>query len=258
MINPHVHNTPTGLPIPEKDINIKPEQIKEKVLQQLVDSMQIFWHEGLSAGVSGHISVADPICENRFWVNPFGIPFNKVKVNDLICADENGKIVDGNYQNDINPSAFAIHSALHKLGHTAIAHSHGKGARSLGGLNSILLPLDQESAAFYLKNQIFGEYNGPAIGTHQGEAVARELNDNTALILKHHGLITVGNTLPEAIYRHISFERCANIQVQMMAAGKLTTMSASQALLAQAGFDESGLNDFSFQMLVEEYAKRRE
>lgn len=244
--------TPTGLPIPDQAPTGDPVfQCK----QDLVDSMRLFAAKGLAEGVSGHISVVDPGNQSLFWVNPFGVPFNKVTQDDLICVDGEGNVVSGKNGHRVNPSAYAIHSELHRLGHHAVAHSHGRGSRTLGALNQRLLPLDQESAAFYAAHNIYEQYNGPATSREQGKSVADAVGSDVAIILRHHGLITVGENLPEAVFRHVSFERCAELQISAQAAGEVFPMTDEQAMLARRGFNESGFNTFSFQMFVEEHVR---
>lgn len=249
----HLAETATGLPIFSKDFGKSAEFKKTLVL-----AAHLLAKKQLTEGVSGHISVKDPSGADRFWVNPFGVPFNKLKESDLICVDNNGVIVDGDAKyGRLNPSAFTIHYYLHQQGHNAVVHSHSQNARILGALGQVLLPMDQESAAFYEANGILDDYTGPAINHEHGKAVAEAMQDHIALILKHHGLITVGNSIEEAAFRHISFDSCAALQLRAFSIGSPDIMSKPQAVLAKQGFNESDFNRFSFYTIARELFRDR-
>ena len=246
-VEPYLANTPTGLPIATP-----PKQTRSEIKHTLVRSLKMFAYYGLSEGVSGHISVTDPSYQDCFWVNPFGIPFNVITENDLICVNNKGVVIDGKKEGKVNPSSFTIHNQLHANGYHAVAHSHAQNARSLGALGKTLLPINQEAAAFHEQNSIFYPYDGPAISTEHGISVAAAMSGNIALNLRFHGLLTIGQNLQEAIFRHVSFETCAGIQLKAMAAGDIQIMNEEQAVSAREGFNEADFNRFSFEMIAKE------
>ena len=77
--------------------------------KMLAAGFRIFGRFGFSEGVAGHITARDPEFPDTFWVNPFGVSFNRIKMSDLIRVDEAGNIVEGKHQL-LNQAAFAIHS----------------------------------------------------------------------------------------------------------------------------------------------------
>ncbi|MEW1870045.1 class II aldolase/adducin family protein [Streptomyces caelestis] len=248
----HLADTATGLPIPGEPYFATYEEARRHRKQRLTAALRLFGKHGFGEGISGHISVRDPEHRDRFWVNPFGISFNRVRVADLICVDSTGRVVSGRHP--VNPSAFVIHSQIHALhpDATAAAHGHTPHSRALGALGRLLEPVDQESAAFYGRQALYGDYRGPSVSVAQGRAIAESLGDNLAVLLRHHGLITVGGSLDEAVHWFLTYDSCAQVQLLARAAGTPQTLTHEQALAAREGFGNQQLGRFSFQLLWDE------
>jgi ribulose-5-phosphate 4-epimerase/fuculose-1-phosphate aldolase len=248
----YLADTQTGLPIPSKPSFDTPEDERRHRKQRLAGALRMFGKYGFGEGISGHISVRDPQHPDHFWVNPFGVSFNRVKVSDLICVDSVGRVVHGNHP--VNPSAFIIHSKIHELhvGATAAVHGHTSHCRALASLGRLLEPIDQESAAFYGDQVSYNDYEGPSIAIEQGLDIAEKLGDKRAILLRYHGLITVGGSLEEAVHWFFTFDSCARVQLMANAAGRPTNMSDEQARAARRGFGDPQLGWFSFQLLWDE------
>ncbi|MFE9120563.1 class II aldolase/adducin family protein [Streptomyces sp. NPDC007172] len=250
-------DTHTGLPIPGEPEFTTYEDARRHRKQRLAAALRLFGKYGFGEGISGHISVRDPEFADRFWVNPFGVSFKHVRVADLICVDSAGHVVHGTHR--VNPSAFVIHSAIHELNpHAeAAAHGHTAHSRALGALGRLLEPIDQESAAFYGKQVLYGDYEGPSTTVEQGRDIAEKLGDNRAILLRHHGLITVGGTLDEAVHWFFTYDSCAEVQLLAQAAGTPQTFTHEQALAAGDGFGDEQLGWFSFQLLWDEIVREQ-
>ncbi|MET7453900.1 class II aldolase/adducin family protein [Streptomyces sp. NPDC005574] len=248
----HLADTPTGLPIPGEPGFATHEETRRHRRQRLAAALRLFGRHGFGEGISGHISVRDPEHPDRFWVNPFGVSFHQVRVADLICVDATGHVVSGHHP--VNPSAFVIHSQIHQLhpDATAAAHAHTPHSRALGALGRLLEPIDQESAAFYGRQTLYSDYQGPSVTLTQGRDIARHLGDHRAILLRHHGLITVGNSLDEAVHWFLTYDSCAQVQLLAQAAGTPHTLTHQQALAAREGFGDQQLGHFSFQLLFNE------
>ncbi|MFI0469524.1 class II aldolase/adducin family protein [Saccharopolyspora sp. 5N102] len=248
----YLADTHTGLPIPHGPAFDTPEEERRYRKQRLAAALRLFGKYGFDEGISGHVSVRDPENFDHFWANPFGVSFNQVKVGDLVCVDADGKVVHGDHA--INPSAFVIHSKIHELRPdvTAAAHAHTEHSRALGALGQLLEPLDQESAAFYDDQVLYEDYEGPSVTIEQGTDIANKLGDKRAILLRYHGLITVGNSLEEAMHRFFTFDGCSRVQLLAASAGTPKVMSREQALAAKDGFGDSQLASFSFQLRYDE------
>ncbi|BCJ58048.1 class II aldolase/adducin family protein [Micromonospora endophytica] len=245
----YLADTHTGLPIPTEPVFTSAEDERRHRKQRLAAALRIFGKLGYGEGISGHISVRDPENLDQFWVNPFGVSFNRVTVRDLICVDDQGRVVAGRHP--VNPSAFAIHSQIHQLrpDATAAAHGHTAHSRALGALGRLLEPIDQESAAFYRNQVLFDRYDGPSVAVEQGRAMAEALGDRRAILLRHHGLITVGGSVDEAVHWFVTYDGCAQVQLLAAAAGQLGRFTDEQAEAARDGFGDAQLGWFSFQVL---------
>lgn len=250
----YLSNTDKALPIPHPPEFASLDHERVHVKRRLTAAARLFGHYGYDEGISGHLSVRDPEHHDQFWVNPFGVAFNRLRVSDLICVDSAGRVVHGDLP--VNPSAFVIHSAIHsqRSDAHAAAHAHTLNSRALTALKVGLVPVDQESTAFWEDHVLCDDYEGPTVDAGQGEAVVRALGGNRAILLRYHGLITVGSTIDEAAYWFISFDRCAGVQMQARAAGVLHTMSDEQADAARKGFGDPKLAWYSFQVLYDHIA----
>lgn len=248
----YLADTHTGLPLPRNPVFESFADERRHRRQRLAAALRLFGKYGFGEGISGHISVRDPEFTDRFWVNPFGVSFKRVTVGDLICVDSDGAVVEGTHR--VNPSAFVIHSRIHALraDAEAAAHAHTVHSRALGALDCVLEPIDQESAAFYEDQVLYSDYQGPSITVEQGQDIAERLGGRRAILLKHHGLITVGDSLDAAVHWFFTYDSCAQVQLLARAAGTPAPMSREQALAAKDGFGDAELGRFSFQLLYDE------
>ena len=180
----------------------------------LAAAFRIFGKFGFSEGVAGHITARDPEFPDTFWVNPFGVSFNRIKVSDLIRVDEDGKIVEGKHTM-LNQAAFAIHSRLHHARPDVIAaaHAHSIYGKSWSAMGKLLDPLTQDSCAFYDDHAIYDDYTGVVMDTSVGDNIPKVLGDRKATILINHGILTVGHSVEETIWWFVSMERCCQAQI---------------------------------------------
>lgn len=235
------------LPLPELPTFASVEEERRHRKQRLAGALRLFAHHGLDEGVAGHISVRDPQAPDHFWVNPFGVHFSRVSAKDLVLVDNDGHVVEGT--RSVNRAAFAIHSEIHNARPdvTAAAHAHSLYGRALAAMGQRLAPLVQEACAFYEDHAIYQEYDGLIVSQDQGRRIAERLGQLKAVILQHHGLITVGGSVDEAAFWFISLERCARIQLVAQAAGTPIEMPHEEALIARKQFGSRKIAWHSFQ-----------
>jgi len=190
------------------------------LLRQLTLGFRLFSKYGFDEGVSGHMTGRDPEFPNLFWVNPFGVHFGQISPSNLILANHNGDIIRGN--KIVNRSAFAIHSAIHAIRPDAIAacHTHSMYGKTFSALGRKILPITQDSCAFYEDLGLYTEYGGVAVEPEEGKRIAQALGPHKAAVLQNHGLLTVGQTVDEAVWWFISLERCCQSQLIAEAAVK--------------------------------------
>lgn len=224
--------------------------------ERLAASFRLFSKFGFEAGVAGHITVRDPELTDHFWVNPYAISFSQIKVSDLVLVSHTGEIVEGDQ--GINQAAFAIHSALHlaRPDVIAAAHSHSIYGKTWSTLGRLLDPITQDACAFYKDHGLFDDYTGVVYDTQEGERIGEALKHFKAVILRSHGLLTVGQSVEEAAWWFISMERACQSQLLAEAVGTPILIDNQYAELTskQVGTPQSGVINFEplWQKIVKE------
>ncbi|MFC0600128.1 class II aldolase/adducin family protein [Streptomyces palmae] len=198
-------------------------------MERLAAALRLFGRYGLDEGVSGHITVRDPEFADCFWVNPFGVSFRHVTVSDLIMVNEHGQVVEGRYH--VNQAAFAVHSSVHQARPevVAVAHSHSPYGRALSALGELLAPITQDACAFFEDHALYDRYSGVVVDEEEAQAIASALGPHKALILRNHGLLTVGDSVDAAAWWFLSMERCCQVQLAARAAGTPVRIDARSA-----------------------------
>lgn len=227
------------------------EQERDNRKRDLAIALRLFGRYGFDEGIAGHISVRDPEHPHRFWVNPFAVHFSRITVSDLLLIDEEGRVVEGTRRT--NKAAFWIHSSIHRARPdvTAVAHAHTIHGRAFAALSKTLDPIIQESCAFYNDHVLFDEYKGLVLEKTEGERIAAKLGGTRAAILRHHGLLTVGRSVGEAVWWFIAMERACQMQLLAEAAGTPRIMTEEEAVLAHRQFGNANMARHSFQALAD-------
>jgi ribulose-5-phosphate 4-epimerase/fuculose-1-phosphate aldolase len=219
--------------------------------QRLAAAFRLFARYGFDEGVAGHITVRDPENPEHFWVNPVGMYFGHIRASDLILVNAEGEVIKGRAM--VNRAAFAIHSRVHAARPDVIAaaHSHSMYGRTCSTLGRLLDPITQDACAFYEDHALFDDYTGVVLDTEEGDRIGKALGKNKAVILRNHGLLTVGQSVDAAAFWFISMDRCCHTQLMAEAAGKPVLIDPDQARKThgQVGSDRGGW--FSFQPLYD-------
>jgi ribulose-5-phosphate 4-epimerase/fuculose-1-phosphate aldolase len=232
------------------------EEERQYRKQRLAAGFRLFGKFGFDEGVAGHITARDPERLDHFWVNPFGMNFRHVRVSDLLLVNRDGDVVEGDAP--VNRAAFAIHSQVHEARPDAIAaaHSHSLHGKAWSTLGRLLDPITQDACAFYDDHSLFDDYTGVVLDLEEGKRIAHALGDHKAVILRNHGLLTVGRSVDEAVWWFITMERSCQAQLLAEAAGSPVLISPEMAELTstQVGSHLSGWFSFGplYEMIVRE------
>src|SRR6478752_5465146 len=199
--------------------------------QRLAASFRLFGKFGFDEGIAGHITVRDPAHADRFWVNPFGMNFKHIRVSDLICVDHTGAVVEGDAM--VNTAAFAIHSQVHaaRPDVVAAAHSHSLHGKAWSALGRLLDPITQDACAFFEDHALFDDFTGVVLDLDEGKRIGVALGEYKAVILRNHGLLTVGHSVEEAAYWFIAMDRSCHAQLLAEAAGTPVLIEPEMAAL---------------------------
>jgi ribulose-5-phosphate 4-epimerase/fuculose-1-phosphate aldolase len=232
------------------------EDERTHIKQRLAAGFRLFAHFGFEEGVAGHITARDPERPDHFWVNPFAVPFAHIRASDLILVNDRGEVVEGAY--DVNRAAFAIHSQVHaaRPDVKAAAHSHSLHGKAFSALGQLLQPITQDSCAFYEDHALFDDYTGVVLDVEEGKRIAHALGDTKAVILRNHGLLTVGRSVDEAVWWFITMERSCHAQLLAQAAGTLVPIEPDHASVTAGQVGSHMAGWLSFQPLYEMIVRR--
>ena len=208
-------------PVTEMDVREKTEQ---ELRVQLAAAYRIFEHLGWSELIYAHISMRVPSPEHHFLINPYGLRYDEVTASNLVKIDLDGNVVEPT-EFPVNPAGFVIHSAIH--GHRedahCVMHTHTRAGMAVAALECGLLPISMNATSFH-NDLAYHTYEGSTLFLEEREQLASELGSKNAMILRNHGLITVGRTIPEAfLYLH-RLERACQVQLDAMACGTELTI----------------------------------
>ncbi|KAL4763864.1 class II aldolase/adducin domain-containing protein [Aspergillus foveolatus] len=195
---------------------------RQYMLNHMAGAFRVFARHGFVEGMSGHISLRDPEFPDKFWTNPLGLHFGIIKPSDMILVDETGVAVGGNRTRPANAAGFLIHSALHKSRPdvNAACHFHSTYGKAWSAFAQPLEMLNQDVAMFYGKAQsVYTEFGGVVLKEDESAALASALGkEGKGMILRNHGLLTVGSTVDEAAYLFLLMEKSCQIQLAADAA----------------------------------------
>ena len=166
-----------------------------------------------------HITARVPGADNEFLINPYGLMFDEITASSLVKIDTAGNKLDDT-PFPVNPAGFTIHSAIHGVRHDAqcVLHTHTLNGVAVSAQKDGVLPLSQQSI-FVLSSLGYHGYEGVALRDDEKPRLVNDLGDKSFLMLRNHGLLTVGRTIPDAFLNMYLFETVCTIQVRAMAGG---------------------------------------
>src|SRR3984885_3335190 len=176
---------------------------RQHLKERLVGACRAFAQQGFDYGFAGHLTVRDPENPGLYWTNPMAIHFSQVKVSNLICADPEGRWVEGNHA--INRAGFVLHAAVHEMHQDIVAmcHAHTIYGTAFAALGKKLEPVTQDAAAFF-----------------EDHGVATPSPGAKAAIHKNLGLRTASrHSIESAAFWFIALERCCQQQLMIDATG---------------------------------------
>ena len=166
-----------------------------------------------------HISARVPGPEHHFLLNAYGMMFDEVTASSLVKIDLAGnKVVDSPHF--VNPAGFTIHSAVHAAREDALCviHLHTDYGIAVSAQKEGLLAISQQSM-FSLASLAYHDYEGLALNEAEKPRLVSDLGDKNHLILRNHGLLTVGKTAAEAFLSMYILERACRIQILAQSGG---------------------------------------
>ena len=176
---------------------------------------------GWSDLVFTHVSARIPGPEHHFLINPYGLMFDEITASSLVKIDQNcTKLSDSPFP--VNPAGFTIHSCIHEAREDAgcVLHTHTRAGIAVSAQKGGVLPLSQQST-FVLGSLAYHDYEGVALNEAEKPRLQADLGTANFLMLRNHGLLTVGKTIADAFLSMYTFENTCRIQIDAQAGGEL-------------------------------------
>ncbi len=177
------------------------------------------WDDLVFTHISARVPGAGGEHTGEFLINPYGFMFEEITASSLVKVDANGVKLDGS-PFDVNPAGFVIHSAVHGARHDAgcVLHIHSPNGIAVSAQQGGVLPLSQQSI-FVLSSLGYHDYEGVALRDDEKPRLVADLGEKNFLMLRNHGLLTVGRTIADAFQAMYTFESVCMIQVRAQAGG---------------------------------------
>ncbi|MDN7674581.1 class II aldolase/adducin family protein [Burkholderia oklahomensis] len=168
-----------------------------------------------------HISARLPGSDHHFLTNPYGMMFEEITASSLVKVDQAGnKVNDSPYP--VNRAGFVIHSAVHAAREDVqcVLHTHTRAGVAVSAQRGGVLPLSQQST-FVLNSLAYHDYEGVALKDEEKPRLQADLGRATFLMLRNHGLLTVGPSIADAFLAMYLFETTCQIQIAAQHGGEL-------------------------------------
>ena len=205
---------------------------------QLAAAYRLVDHFGWIEQIYGHLTARVPGPDDHFLINPWGLNYEEVTASNLVKIDVDGNVVNPG-KHSVNFAGFIIHSAIHMTGskqNLVVMHTHTRAGMAIAAIKEGLQSISMFSTAFH--NRIgYHAYEGASLYPDERERIVASLGPHKALVLRNHGLLVVGRTVPECFLRLYRLERACQIQVDAGAAGTLDPVADHVAERSAADLD---------------------
>jgi ribulose-5-phosphate 4-epimerase/fuculose-1-phosphate aldolase len=169
-----------------------------------------------------HISARLPGEGHHFLINPYGMLFEEITASSLIAIDQEGnQLSESPFK--VNKAGFVIHSAIHAVREDAhcVLHTHTRAGVAVSAQKAGILPISQQST-FVLASLGYHDYEGVALRDDEKPRLQADLGTANFLVLRNHGLLTVGNSIADAFLAMYLLETTCQIQIAAQSGGDLT------------------------------------
>ncbi|GAA5924332.1 uncharacterized protein JCM15063_005604 [Sporobolomyces koalae] len=194
---------------------------RQWIKEHMAGAFRWWAKQGFAEGVSGHITVVDPVLPGHYWMNPFGLHFGLISCSDLVLVSPEGRPTEGGAQLPINTAGFHIHSAIHEARPDikAAAHCHSINGKAWSVFGKPIDLLTQDSCIFHDNLAVYSNFGGIVLAQDEGRNIAKALGPkHRAAILQNHGLLTLGDTVDETMALFTNLDRLCGVQLAVEAA----------------------------------------
>jgi ribulose-5-phosphate 4-epimerase/fuculose-1-phosphate aldolase len=185
---------------------------------------------GMTELSANHISTRVPGEDGTFLINPYGLLYDQMHASCFIKIDLEGNVLFNPTELGINKAGFVIHGAIHGARHDVdcVIHTHTVAGMAVSAMKCGLMPLAQTSMRFAKIG--YHDYEGVAVNLDEQARLVRDLGDHAGLILRNHGLLVVGGSIPEAFYNIFKLERACQVQVAALSCNVELSMPSKKVV----------------------------
>jgi ribulose-5-phosphate 4-epimerase/fuculose-1-phosphate aldolase len=204
----------------EKDFH--PDEWKARV--ELAACYRIFDMLGWAEMIYNHITVRIPDSVSRgqkhFLINPFGLHYSEVTASNLVKIDTQGNKLDAANPYPVNPAGFTVHSAIHQhlAGAHCVMHTHTTTGSAVACTASGLAQNNFYSAQLH-DMVAYHDFEGITVHAQEAPRLLKNIGDKPIVILRNHGLLAWGATLPITFVRLWTLQRACDIQCMQASLG---------------------------------------
>ena len=190
---------------------VSPEEWAARV--ELAACYRLIAHFRMTDWIYNHISARVPGSHEHYLINPFGLLYEEVSASNLVKVDVHGNLAE-DVQLDVNPAAFVIHGAIHSARPDVgcVLHTHTAAGVAVAAQQDGLLPISQHAMRVY-GQLCYHDFEGIALNNDEQQRLIADVGNRNVLILRNHGLLTMGRTVPEAFELMFYLERACQIQI---------------------------------------------
>jgi len=180
------------------------------------------WSDLIFTHISAKLPESVSGKDHHFLINPYGLMFDEITASSLLKIDLQGKQINESTFY-VNHAGFVIHSTIHEARHDAVCvlHTHSRAGVAVSAQKEGLLPISQQSSLL-LSSLAYHDYEGLAVHDDERDRLKADLGDNKYMILRNHGLLTVGCSVPDAFLAMYFLETSCQIQISAQAGGTLS------------------------------------
>ncbi|NBU25777.1 MAG: class II aldolase/adducin family protein [Gammaproteobacteria bacterium] len=199
-----------------------------KLREDLAACYRLLAHFRMTDLIYTHCTLRVPGPERRYLINPYGLMWDEISASDLVLLEADGTPV-GSRTPPINLAGFVIHGAIHESRDDAhcIIHTHTLAGCAIAAQRDGLLPVNQISLEFHGR-VAYHDYEGISYDLDERQRLVRDLGDRPVMIMRNHGLLTVGATVAQAFLRMFYLEKACEIQLAAQGTGQPLSLPSEE------------------------------
>ena len=196
-------------------------QTERELRLRLAACYRVFAMLGWVEMIYNHITVRLPGTDGHFLINPFGLHYSEVTASNLVKIDVDGNVI-GESRWPVNPAGFTVHSAIHRgiADAHCVMHTHTTAGCAVAGAQAGL-SMDNFYSAQLHGMVAYHDFEGITVHADEAPRLLKNMGDKPVVILRNHGLLSWGRTLPLAFVRLWTLQRACDVQIASSAAGPL-------------------------------------